>query len=294
MLFQQINENDNLASPRPAHNRLYFLLFGLLTLWLCDVFCVADTAEHEMQKQDPVVQRKNEDSLGRLNQDSKLVVHLKTITLPAVPVMPTTAPFEPFGQANEVLNLVQVRSADVAAHRSENTVPLANASVQTTNAEVDNIINQLTDLNSQHIQFLLPATNLAKERFLEHMYQCENMQFGALTSKPPLQLILLSDMRTPIPEFRASKLLRLAHDYLNDYERSLLTLYGQGNRPVRIFPRSLDINLATHIAAVLGDKKLQSFSARYFLQGKQVGLTDVVLNEQVIFKNWTISSKVCD
>jgi hypothetical protein len=126
------------------------------------------------------------------------------------------------------------------------------------------------------------------------MYQCENMQFGALTNKKPLQLILLSDDKTQTQEFRASELLRVAHDYLNNYERSLLTLYGKGNRPVRIFPASFDANLAAHIAVALGDKKLQSFSGRYFLQGKQLGLTDVVLNEQVIPQNWIISSKECD
>jgi hypothetical protein len=290
----QLKANDTLISCPLARNGIYFLLFSALGVWLIDVFYMQDTAEDTIQKQDPIVREQNEDNLERLTQNSKLLAHLKLVTLPSVPVTSNSAPSEPFKQSDEMPTVMQVASADVATQISQSPTPVGKVSLQPTAAEVKGAINQLTDLNSQHIQFLLPATNSAKKRFLAHMYQCENMQFGALTNKKPLQLILLSDDKTQTQEFRASELLRVAHDYLNNYERSLLTLYGKGNRPVRIFPASFDANLAAHIAVALGDKKLQSFSGRYFLQGKQLGLTDVVLNEQVIPQNWIISSKECD
>jgi hypothetical protein len=294
MLSHQLKANDTLIFYPRARNCIYFLLFSALGVWLFDVFYMQDTAEDTIQKQDPIVRKQSDDNRERLTQNRKLLAHLTLVTLPSVPVASNSAPSEPFRQSDEMLSVMQAASTGVATPVSQSPTPAEKVSMQPTAAEVKGVINQLTDLNSQHIQFLLPATNSAKKRFLAHMYQCENMQFGALTNKKPLQLILLSDDKTQTQEFRASELLRVAHDYLNNYERSLLTLYGKGNRPVRIFPASLDANLAAHIAVALGDKKLQSLSARYFLQGKHLGLTDVVLNEQVIPQNWIISSKECD
>jgi len=294
MLSHQLETNDTLIYYSQARNCIYFLLFSALGVWLFDVFYMQDTAEDTVQKQDPIVREQSEDNLERLTQNSKLLAHLTLVTLPSVPVTSNSARSESFKQSDEMPTVVQVTSAGVATQISRSPTPVGKVSMQPTAAEVKGVMNQLTDLNSQHIQFLLPATNSAKKRFLAHMYQCENMQFGALTNKKPLQLILLSDDKTQAQDFRASVLLRVAHDYLNNYERSLLTLYGKGNRPVRIFPASLDANLAAHIAVALGDKKLQSLSARYFLQGKQLGLTDVVLNEQVMPQNWIISSKECN
>lgn len=294
MLSHQLKINDTLISYPRARNCIYFLLFSALGVWLFDVFYMQDTAEDTIQKHDPIVREQSEDNLDRLTQNSKLLAHLKLVTLPSVPVTSNSAPSEPVKQSDEMPNVIQVASGGGATPISQSPTPVEKVSMQPTGAEVKGVINQLTDLSSQHIQFLLPATNSAKKRLLEHMYQCENMQFGALTNKNPTQLIVLSDKRPQTQEFRASELLRVANDYLNKYERSLLTLYGTGNRPVRIFPASLDANLAAHIAAALNDKKLQSLSARYFLEGRKVGLTDIILNDQVIPQNWIISSKVCD
>ncbi len=77
------------------------------------------------------------------------------------------------------------------------------------------------------------------------------------------------------------------------YETNLLTLYWKENRPVRILPLRLEVNLATKIAQVAGENQLQSFSARYFLHGSQIGLTDIVLNQQPLTQNWIISAKGC-
>lgn len=294
MLVHQLNKYDTLISHSRARNCIYLVLFSTLSVWLFDVFYMQDTAEDTAQKQELMVEKQSKDAPEHFTQSSQLLAHLKLVTLPSVPVAPNSAPFETSKQSAEILNAMQLESADAATPVSHSRVPVETMSMQPTATEVKGVLSQLTDLNSQHIQFLLPATNSAKERFLKHMYQCENMKFGALTNKQPLQLILLSDDRSRRQEFRASELLRVAHDYLNKYERNLLTLYGKGNRPVRIFPASLDANLAAHIAVALGEKKLQSLSARYFLQGKQLGLADVVLNEQVIPQKWIISTKVCD
>jgi|GEM_PF-2465343 len=306
MLFQQNNENNAVPTQLTALNYIYLLLSGVLCVWLFDVFWSVDIDKPKdiTHKQKQLFQKKSEVSPRNATETSKLLANLVSVTLPPVPVISkpvvaanavsANAAFEPSMQTSKTSILGRETDVSEVTHRSQSGATAEKLITQANHNEVDNIIKQLTSLNSQHIQFLLPATHSAKKTFLNHMYRCEHMQFGALTNKQPFQLTLLSDAGAMEKEFRASELLRVAHDYLNNYEQSLLTLYGQGKRPVRIFPARLDANLAAHIARALGDSKLQSLSARYFLQGKQVGLTNVVLNEHAISENWLISANGCD
>lgn len=264
--------------------RFHLILLSILVVWLFDVFYVAD---------EPTL-------VSALS--TKTLPLFASVTLPSVPkINPTLAPdmteSEPAPQI--LTTLVQasvIKTSQTQAFKARTTVNqvmLTNLVNQPTSVQVKNVIKQLTDLNSRHIQFLLPETNLAKEAFVNHMYRCENMQFGVITRAPPFQLTLLSSEHVQARAFQASELLRVAHDYLNRYERNLFTLYAQGNEPVRLFEMSFDVNLATRIAAVLGEKELQSFSARYFLERSQIGFTDIVLNHHAILENWIISSKKC-
>jgi hypothetical protein len=296
MLFQKINEDDALATRLTGLNYVYFVLFGVLCVWLFDVFWTVDieTTKDINLKQEQLAQKKDNESPKSVSETSKLLANLASVTLPPVPVMSAPAAVEASMQTSNASILAQATDVAVVTHSPQSRAKVEKGITQATQSEVNTIIKQLTALNSQHIQFLLPASNSAKKTFLNHMYRCERMQFGALTNKPPFKLTLLSDISAMAKGFQASELLRVAHDYLNNYEQSLLTLYGQGKRPVRIFPARLDANLAAHIAKALGDSKLQSLSARYFVQGKQVGLTNIVLNEQVISENWLISSNGCE
>lgn len=300
MLFQKINDNDAEATQLTGLNYIYLVTLGVLCVWLFDVFWTADTDKSKVvtYKQQQLTQEKSNESPKSISEASKLLANLASVTLPPVPVISAprvSAPdaVESFTQTSNAPILAQVDVA-IVTHHPQSNAKVEKVMMQSSDDQVNTIIKQLTALNSQHIQFLLPATHSAKKTFLNHMYRCEHMQFGALTNKPPFKLTLLSDTSAMSKGFRASELLRVAHDYLNNYEQSLLTLYGQGKRPVRIFPARLDANLAAHIAKALGNSKLQSLSARYFLQGKQVGLTNVVLNEQSIAANWLISSNGCD
>ncbi len=300
MFFQKISENDAAAIQPTGLNHIYFVLLGVLCIWLFDVFWTADidAPTSSTQKKELQIQKKSNESQKSVSETSKLLASFASVTLPPVPVMSAPRASAPAAveSSTKTSNSPILAQVDVAivTHHPQSNATVEKKMMQSGDDQVNTIIKQLTALNSQHIQFLLPATHSAKKTFLNHMYRCEHMQFGALTNKPPFKLTLLSDTKAMADRFRASELLRVAHDYLNNYEQSLLTLYGQGKRPVRIFPARLDANLAAHIAKALGNSKLQSLSARYFLQGKQVGLTNVVLNEQVISENWLISSNGCD
>lgn len=284
MLFQKTNAKDRVFYQMLGKYWLHLTLLSILIVWLFDVFYAAE--EHTL--------------VSALS--TKKLPLFTSVTLPSVPkINPTLALDVTSSEPAPQLLTTEAKSSAIKtsqtrafkAHVTANKVMLTNAVNQPTGVQVKKVIKQLTDLNSRHIQFLLPETTLAKEAFVNHMYRCENMQFGVITRARPYQLTLLSSERVQARVFQASKLLRVAHDYLNRYERNLFTLYAQGNQPVRLFEMSFDVNLATKIAAVLGEKKLQSFSARYFLERSQIGFTDIVLNHHAMSENWIISSKKC-
>ncbi|PKI02239.1 hypothetical protein [Glaciecola sp. 33A] len=284
MLFQKTNAMDRVLYQMLGKYWLHLTLLSILIVWLFDVFYVAE--EHTL--------------VSALS--TKNLPLFASVTLPSVPkISPTLAldmtASEPAPQILTTLAQASIiktsKTQAFKVHATVNQAMLTSSVIQPTDVQVNNVIKQLTDLDSRHIQFLLPETNLAKKAFVNHMYRCENIQFGVITRERPHQLTLLSSERVQARAFQASELLRVAHDYLNRYERNLVTLYAQGNQPVRLFEMSFDVNLATKIAAVLGQKELQSFSARYFLERSQVGFTDIVLNHHAISENWIISSKKC-
>jgi hypothetical protein len=280
MRFQKKTAKDGTLYSLLYKYWVYLILLSLPGIWLIDVFYVADEQKDKSHKLEKVLHKKSDDLTTKRVAESTLDSALTTKTLSLL--VSVTLPRTPLTEARTSEVYKDTQHARLKTFMQEPTV-----------AQVKNVMNQLTDLNSRHIQFLLPSGDSAKEAFVNHMYRCENMQFGVLTKASPYQLTLLSVESNRAGLFQPSEFLRVAHDYLNQYERNLLTLYGEGSRPVRIFPMILDINLATKIAKVTGENELKSFSARYFLQGSQIGLTDIVLNQQALTQNWMISPKGC-
>ncbi|GAC29380.1 hypothetical protein [Brumicola pallidula] len=310
MLFQKTNAKDSALYHMLSKYWFHLVLLSILVVWLFDVFYVADGQKNKTHKVEKVIQKQSNDRAINGSDKHTLVSALSTktlplfatVTLPSVPTLNTTLPISM--TESELAPQILTRLAQASAiktletkgykvHTAANQVMPTNLVNKPTGAQVKNVIKQLTGLNNRHIQFLLPERNSAKEAFVNHMYKCENMQFGVITKVPPYQLTLLSNERVQASAFQPSELLRVAHDFLNRYERNLFTLYAQGDRPVRLFDMSFDINLATKIAAVLGENKLQSFSARYFLERSQIGLTEIVLNHRAMSENWIMSSKKC-
>jgi hypothetical protein len=294
---------------------VHLILLSIIGIWLIDVFYVVNKHQDRSQKLEKNLQKKSHDLamkwVEEYTSNSAIMAEnlslLASVTLPRAPLIEVSLPADMYAIEGAPLISVRLDKAPEnedtgiqiseiqksTMHTATQQTMLKNVFPNPTVAQVKNVMNQLTELNSRDIQFLLPSGNSAKEAFLNHMYRCENMQFGALTKASPYQLTLLSDESSRTVLFQASEFLRVAHDYLNRYETNLLTLYGKGNRPVRIFPLRLDVNLATKIAQVAGENQLQSFSARYFLHGSQIGLTDIVLNQQPLTQNWIISAKGC-
>nr|WP_297347550.1 hypothetical protein [uncultured Glaciecola sp.] len=299
---------------------VHLLLLSVITIWLIDVFYIENIQKDKSQKLEKTAQKKNENLAIKWVEEStsdsvimtEILPLLASVTLPRAPLITASLPVDmnvmegaplisvtsdsaskkqDAGRQTSEINLSEVLTPKI--HKGAQQTIQKNLLLEPTVTQVQNVMNHLTDLNSRDIKFLLPSGNSAKEAFLNHMYRCENMQFGSLSKAPPYQLTLLSGESSRAVLFQPSEFLRVAHDYLSRYETNLLTLYGQGNRPVRIFPLRLDVNLATKIAQVTGANELNSFSARYFLHGSQIGLTDIVLNQQAVTQNWIISAKGC-
>ncbi|MFQ3207308.1 MAG: hypothetical protein ACI9IT_001463 [Glaciecola sp.] len=299
---------------------VHLLLLSVIAIWLSDVFYIENIQKDKNQKLEKTIQKKNDELaikwVEKSTSDSVVMTKklplLASVTMPRAPLINASLPVDmnvmegaplisitsdraykkqEAGRETSKINLSGVFTPKI--HKGTQQTILENLLLEPTVMQVKNVMNQLTVLNSRDIKFLLPSGNSAKEAFLNHMYRCENMQFGSLTKTSPYQLTLLSGESSRAVLFQPSEFLRVAHDYLSRYETNLLTLYGQGNRPVRIFPLSLDVNLATKIAQVTGENQLNSFSARYFLHGSQIGLTEIVLNEQEVTQNWIISAKGC-
>lgn len=321
-LKPNLKSNLNSVMAFVWHYRMGCLIIALLTVWLLDVVYAANDTQEQVpkislsQRQQalnnlepiqlpPVPQRsqhqmvdsslKNAQSVNRIVPASKAKGEPKKLSLE------NEAPGTTAGNDNNKLEAKKDTKMTASAVNE-----LADPEQQRT------VMKQLSELESHNIQFLLPQGNTAKEAFLNHMYRCENMQFGVVTShnKPyqaishrakPQQtvykLMVLSSETVSNKKmgtsFQASELLRVAHDYLSSYERNLLTVYGQGSRAVRIFPVELDAKLSAQIAIHLGSTELRSFKAQYFLQGSKVGLKGINLNDKAIDDVWFISPDGC-
>lgn len=255
-ITRDITANTNTQSVEFLRGNKSLLLCSVLMFWwLWDVYNSTEP-EHATQaktSESPEQQIQAEDKLARLPT-------IKPVELPAPPQVEF---------ASEIIE----DSAD--------------------SADTQRVLNNLSNLDALQIQFLLPPTPNEKETFLAHMYQCEKMQFGVVSNTAPLELTVLSQNIQGRQAAKLSQMLRIAHDYLTEYEHNLVTIYAQNARPVRIFPASIDLTLAAKIAQQIGSKELKSFSARYFLNGTQVGLQDININETGVSDSWLISPVGC-
>lgn len=257
----------------------FILLFCLLGIWVLDVFYVVEDTNELKQpaaSQTALLPEIFEPTI------QQALSQMRELSLPAVPVFFKVA-------ATESDSLAQKQ----VAHEKTKLLDTQTNHTQASQTQIEQVMQQLANLNTEQIQFLLPQSATGKDAFLKHMYQCENMQFGTISQTIPYKLSILSAKRSSNRSIQASSLLRVAHDYISEDEGNLLTIYGQGGRPVRIFPVSLDAQLSANISAYLMGSPLQSFVAEYFLQGSQIGLKDISINHKAIREAWIISPAGC-
>lgn len=285
-----------------VQNKVPLFIMLIVMVWLFDVFQVGSIK--------PI---KREAKQTHALKENTRITLIQTVTLPAVPVSAKSQNIAPVltVEADPIDPARKRKPSSDANNPTESSVTIKQTQVERSKAlklakmrksetiqysepnpdKVKGVISEMSAMDSRHIRFVLPRTKAAKERFLKHMYQCENMQFGAVSVHQPYKLSVLS--KNTGREFVPSQLLRVAHDYLSNQERSLLQVYAKDSQPVRIFPVELDYKLAQHIARILNGKTLQQFSAKYFVRGENVGLSDISVNKQAIADLWMLSSGSC-
>jgi hypothetical protein len=165
-----------------------------------------------------------------------------------------------------------------------------------TNAQyIRQVLRNLNALDTKAIQFYFPQNHRKKTEIVQHMYHCEGVLFGAVDKKTQSQLTILSTQQNS--QEPRSKLLRVVNQELSRYEQQLLRLYAAQDTPVRVFPYSLDYNLASLIANELFNHhdagELHQFSAIYALVNGQLKLSNIEVNGRRLDTSWLLSVRPC-
>ena len=171
----------------------------------------------------------------------------------------------------------------------ESTRPTVTAVKHADNAKADSeqtqkVFQQLQQAQGLDLQIAWPQQTSKRNAVLGYLYRCAGAQFAVLEQQ---QLTYLSPKRY----VTVSQWLRVAQGALSPAEQDWLK--HSAGTPVRIFPQSIDWQLAQHISQQLGGAKLHSLRAVYGLAGNRLQLTNVLVNGQKSPNNWPIYNGQC-
>lgn len=156
----------------------------------------------------------------------------------------------------------------------------------TTNEQrIENIYQQLS-AEGKDVQLAWPKRSGQRQAALDFMYQCVGMQFAVLNENiiTPLNQATLSDY---------SDWIRVAKGSLSSKEKNWLSAFALNGTPIRLFPRSIDLRLASYVAQVLKGESLASLRASYQVTAQRLRLTDIYLNNQPIADSWVLYQGRC-
>lgn len=146
-------------------------------------------------------------------------------------------------------------------------------------AQITQRIEQLAGLKSnQRSLYFPPATT---QKILEHMHTCIGIDVGAIVNN---KLTVFSRKNSA-----HSSIVRVANGYQTQQERALLNIYAPGQRLVRLYPESFDVLLGKSISAHLGSAPLTSIEGQYTLRRNSLWLTNVIINQKEVVKDWQLS-----
>jgi len=237
------------------------LLRGLLTvffiLWLASVMSQYDDNDIEKKQKNSVKQPPNN-------------IVIEQLTLPPVP---TAKP-----QASTVQELVH-QSPEPALKKVKQT-PAADKQ------QVEQVYKQLSD-QGVDIQIAWPQQVHQQQEALYFMFQCAGMQFA----------VLKGNNITKVNQFSLSEYsgwIRVAQGNLSKKEQHWLTAYALTGTPIRLFPRNIDLRLASHLANALKGSPLVNLRANYQVSNQRLYLTQIQLNKQPITGSWELYQGKCN
>lgn len=151
--------------------------------------------------------------------------------------------------------------------------------------QVEQVYKQLND-QGVDIQIAWPQKMQQQQGALDFMYHCAGMQFAVLNGNNITRLNQLKSKDY-------SDWIRLAQGNLSKKEQHWLTAYSLKGTPIRLFPRNIDLRLATHLADILKGSELVKLRAKYQVTNQRLYLTDIQLNNQAITASWMLYQSEC-
>lgn len=122
---------------------------------------------------------------------------------------------------------------------------------------------------------------------IDYMHRCLGIGLAAFDGKQLTELSLANN--TSYSNY--SKILREVSGFKSNYEQALIETYAPGQHLIRLYPKWFDMNLATLIAAQIGNQALTQFSGAYVLSGNQLQLTEIRVNHSPVQGRWTLLGK---
>lgn len=279
-----------------------FIAFGLISIWYISVWQHAllkkPTADKLVQKIENIADEKTVSLHEKIrqvaNSQNKTLVFVQA-DLPAPPEPAKALSKNDISHSNGINHSAKAISAIKVASQPSPVVKkssTAKSVVHPVNKKsVSAIYQQLSSDSDINIELAWPNNISARQDILIFLYQCIGMKFGVLSNgnvtlaKTPYQQ--LDQKQQP------SEWLRIAQGQLANQEQQWLKQYNLAGTPVRLFPKSVDWQLAKHINNKLKGEPLKSLRARYKRAKQRLLLTDIQLNGQQLSKNWTLITTKC-
>lgn len=254
----------------------------VICVWLLDVFLIPIFDSHNENDKENDIKVENQVATPSLDEelmakDLPNVVHSTYVNLPPAPVV-KQAPSETFVPSSPTPSPQPLKTSEVVYSEVEFS------------QRVEQNYQRLQHLDSNSLSLVLPEGERERSKFLQFMYSCQGMQFGALVENDgQSSLMVLNEVKS----VAKSDLLRVAHGSLSAKEMRLLNAYAPNALPVRIFPRQIDLRLSAFIAAQLDGEPLTQFQAVYAMAQNSLQLTDIVVNERFVKQTWVLAKSNC-
>lgn len=225
-----------------------------------------------LQPEKNLVQPKTTKVLAVLlkQQQATKNISFSDVTLPPLPIAATKP---------RVKTKPDVLKKNSESSKNELVVPMRQSTTQ--------MYQQLISDSAIDIEIAWPDQVAARARLFDYLYRCAGMQIGVMNGSS----ITVVNKQSHQPR---SAWLRVAQGQLNTQEIKWLRQSPLSGIPVRLFPKVIDWQLAQQIAQYLGNKKLQSFRARYGLNQQGLYLDDIWLNAKPISVSWQLNSISCN
>jgi len=230
---------------------------------------------------------------------------LMQVELPDVPqhsVMPSTLQ----KKADTIASTKVTKNKEIKELKAREVKPVR---LHKSKQSVSAMYKQLTSDDSIDIEIAWPKNRHDRQDTFTYLYQCIGMRFGVLngltSAKKKVTLVNNyeqynvhnnpRDIKNAMANNaqQVSDWLRIAQGQLANQEHHWMQKYTLTGTPVRLFPKTVDWQLAHLLTLQLKSANLTSFRARYQRSGDHLLLTNISVNGRLLPHDWTLISKKC-